>query len=127
MVRDPSLTTEPSEPQPEPEGAPPAPAELRDAHGAPVGWLPDGWRPERPDAPEVRFPSSALPVIDAAMSAPAPPTAPATRDLTTAQLAMLDRCPGCGRPVGGHERARRRPGPALAPRLPGGPVMGRRR
>jgi hypothetical protein len=70
-------------------------------------WAPAGWRPERPDAPEVRLPSSPLPVIDAVIRAPpaaAPPAA--ARDLATAQVAMLDRCPGCGRPVVGTTNAR---------------------
>jgi hypothetical protein len=63
------------------------------------------WRlpPEDPPgALPVRLPSSALPAIDAAMTAPrATMETTATRDLAIAQVALLERCPGCGRPTTG--------------------------
>jgi hypothetical protein len=57
--------------------------------------------PDPPGSPPVRLPISPLPMIDAALTAPRATTQTATRDLATAQVALLERCPGCGRPATG--------------------------
>jgi hypothetical protein len=54
-----------------------------------------------PGSPSAVPPPSPLPVLDAALTAPRTSTTLATRDLATAQVALLERCPGCGRPATG--------------------------